>query len=156
MIKKNKTFLLTFLLGLSFSTVALDFFQTKALAEQGNANAQYNLGRIYEGRSANDSVHDIRTDDNQALKWYKKVAEQGHIEAQYDVGYMYEVGQGVLEDYQQAIKWYSKSAKQGNNKAKDKLKTAPIDVGTSVVASDPKSILKPKSNFWIIVLETFA
>ena len=49
-------------------------------AEQGDAEAQYKLGFMYEG---SDSVPE---DYAEAAKWYRKAAEQGHVEAQYGLG----------------------------------------------------------------------
>ena len=66
-------------------------------AEQGHANAQYNLGVMYEdGEGA---------DDKEAVKWYRKAADQGHAFAQFNLGVMYHNGQGVPEDYVTAYAW---------------------------------------------------
>ena len=49
-------------------------------AEQGLANAQYNLGRMYSlGQGVNQ-------DDKQAAEWVTRAAEQGHAEAQLVLG----------------------------------------------------------------------
>jgi len=46
-------------------------------AEQGHADAQYNLGELYNrGRG-------VKKNKNIALKWYKAAAEQGHVKAKY-------------------------------------------------------------------------
>ncbi len=43
----------------------------RPLAEQGNAEAQFNLGGMYrQGRG-------VPQDDAEAMKWYRKAAEQG-------------------------------------------------------------------------------
>ena len=98
-----KTKQLTFLLALTFlflfsgsSVVFGDDFQdamdaynrqdyetayklTLPSAEQGNANAQYNLGNMYnEGKG-------VPQDYKEAAKWWKLAAEQGHEEAQYNL-----------------------------------------------------------------------
>jgi TPR repeat protein len=44
-------------------------------AEQGHAEAQYELGLIYE------FGHGVKKDIPQAVKWYRKAAEQGHAKA---------------------------------------------------------------------------
>ncbi len=77
------------------------------LAEQGNANAQYNLGQIY--KRGQGVPKDIKT----ALKWYTLAAEQGDAYAQFNLGVMYEMGRGVLQDYKTAVKWYRLAAEQG-------------------------------------------
>ena len=76
-------------------------------AEQGNVDAQFNLGVMYEnGRG-------VRQDYIQAVQWYRKAAEQGIAQAQYNLGLMYRNGQGVRQDYAQAEQWYRKAAEQG-------------------------------------------
>lgn len=43
----------------------------KPLAEQGDAVAQYNLGKMYR------KGHGVSKDGKKAAKWYRKAAEQG-------------------------------------------------------------------------------
>ncbi len=94
---------------------ASDFRQTLQLAEQGYAEAQYNLGVMY------DSGRGVRQDYTEAVKWYREAAEQGDIEAQYNLGAMYYNGQGVRKDYAEAIRWFHKAAEQGNTGAQYNL-----------------------------------
>jgi TPR repeat protein len=77
-------------------------------AEQGNANAQYNLGMMYDNGSG------VEKNKVEAVKWYRKAAEQGYANAQYNLGVMYECGSGVEENEIEALKWYRKAAEQGN------------------------------------------
>ncbi|MBJ7592575.1 sel1 repeat family protein [Aeromonas veronii] len=79
-------------------------------AEQGDANAQYNLGSMYF------DVRGVSQDYKQAVAWYRKAAEQGHAKAQLNIGFMYANGIGVSQDYKQAVAWYRKAAEQGNAK----------------------------------------
>ena len=44
-----------------------------SLAEQGNANAQFNLGLIYY------SGNSVAKNDKTAVNWYTKAAEQGDV-----------------------------------------------------------------------------
>ena len=68
-------------------------------AEQGHAEAQYNLGVMYEdGRG-------VPRDYTAAMSWFRKAAEQGEAKAQFNVGIMYAHGQGVPRDDVQAHKW---------------------------------------------------
>ena len=77
------------------------------LAEQGNAEAQHNLGIMYyQGKG-------VHQDYKEAVKWYTFSAEHGHAPAQYNLGDMYSKGQGVPQDYKTAVKWYTLSAEQG-------------------------------------------
>ena len=62
-----------------------------ALAEQGDANAQYNLGVMYgKGRG-------VPQDAAEAVKWYRLATEQGVAEAQTNLGVMYGIGEGVIQ-----------------------------------------------------------
>ncbi len=75
----------------------------KPLAEQGDAEAQYNLGGMYaEGRG-------VAQDYGEATKWFRKAAEQGHAEAQYNLGGMYFRGRGVPRDFVLAHMWFNLS-----------------------------------------------
>jgi len=92
-----------------------DFESVKKAAEQGNANAQYNLGVCYaEGKG-------VKQDYTEAVKWFVKAAGQGNAEAQFNIGFLYERGTGVNKDYTEAIKWYKKAAEQGISEAQFKL-----------------------------------
>jgi TPR repeat protein len=69
-------------------------------AEQGLAEARYNLGIMYaEGRR-------VPKDFAEAVKWYRKAAEQGHVGAQFNLGIMYRKGEGVPQDDAEAAKWF--------------------------------------------------
>lgn len=76
-------------------------------AEQGNADAQYELGWNYENGNG------VEQNLEEAVKWYRKAAEQGHCYAQFNLGVCYENGDGVEEDYEEAIKWYRNAAENG-------------------------------------------
>ena len=79
----------------------------RPLAEQGNADAQADLGWMYaQGQGAPQ-------DYAQAVVWLRKAADQGNSFAQNNLGVMYELGQGVPQDYAQAVAWYRKAADQG-------------------------------------------
>ena len=81
---------------------ALRFF--RPLAEKGNADAQFNLGYMYNrGRG-------VPQDYVQAVSWYRKAAEQGDASAQLNLGFMYANGQGVPQDYVQAHMWVNLAA----------------------------------------------
>lgn len=81
---------------------------TKA-AEQGDADAQYQVGNAY------DLGQGVAQDRKKAIEWYTKAAAQGHASAQNSIGAAYQFGWGaVRQDYKKAIEWYTKSAEQGN------------------------------------------
>ena len=62
---------------------------TRALAEQGNAEAQFSLGVAY------DTGQGVAQDSAEALRWYRLAADQGPTEAQFNLGVMYDDGKGV-------------------------------------------------------------
>ena len=80
----------------------------KPLAEQGNVDAQYNLGKMY--RNGDGVAQDYKT----AVKWYTLAAEQGDADAQTNLGAMYDKGQGVAQDYVKAHMWFNIAAIDGN------------------------------------------
>mgnify|MGYP001359154453 CR=1 FL=1 len=79
----------------------------KKMADQGDANAQNNLGWMYAKGEG------VRKNSKEAIKWYRKAADQGDAQAQYNLGLMYSNGKGVPEDDVEAVKWYRKAADQG-------------------------------------------
>lgn len=92
-----------------------DVASTRRAAEQGDADAQSNLGFMFEkGRG-------VPQDYAQAVYWYCKAAEQGNAVAQNNLGFLYCKGLGVPQDYPQAVSWFRKAAEQGNARAQDNL-----------------------------------
>ena len=89
------------------ATNSLD--QLRALANSGDAGAQYRLGEVY----------DHRLDRAEAAKWYRLAADQGNADAQHELGLMYSLGLGVERDDAEAAKWYRK-AKESYRKAAEK------------------------------------
>jgi TPR repeat protein len=82
-------------------------------AEQGDAEAQFNLGSLYyQGLG-------VSQDYKEAVKWLLKAAEQGHIFSQATLGTVYAEGvQGVVpKEPPRALMWYIKAAAQGDMEA---------------------------------------
>ena len=73
----------------------------RPLAEQGDADAQFNLGVMY------DNGRGVTQDYAEAVKWYRRAAQQDLGEAQTNLGVMYQNGRGVTQDYVQAHMWYN-------------------------------------------------
>ena len=90
------------------SKKASELSDLRTKAEQGDAEAQYNLGFMYR---FGDGVPE---DHKEAVKSFRKAAEQGHAGAQFILGHMYEKGKGVPEDHKEAAKLYRKAAEQGH------------------------------------------
>jgi hypothetical protein len=88
-----------------------EFLRFKKAAEQGDAQAQFNLGVCYaNGRG-------VAKDEKEAAKWFQKAAEQGQTKAQLYLGVYYTKGQGVAKDEKEAVKWIQKAAEQGHAEA---------------------------------------
>jgi TPR repeat protein len=81
------------------------------LAELGDAEAQYNLGVMY------DEGAGMKQDMAAAAGWYRKAAEQGFVDAQTNLGIMYYHGQGVARDHTEAARWFRQAADQGDSEA---------------------------------------
>ena len=85
------------------------------LAEQGDAQAQYNLGvMVAKGEG-------ITQDINLAINLFRLAAEQGFARAQYNLGVLYDEGLGIPKDHQEALKWFQLSAEQGLAQAQKEM-----------------------------------
>ncbi len=87
----------------------------RPLAEQGLAEAQYNMGLMY------DEGQGVSQDYKEAFKWYILSAEQGDVKAQYNLGVMHYNGKGVVQDYSEALKWWRLAAEQDRAEAQFNL-----------------------------------
>ena len=99
----------------TYDTPNEGFETVKAKAEQGDAEAQLNLGYCYTNGIG------VPLDMEEAVKWYRMSAEQGNAEAQLNLGECYANGDGVLQDKEEAVKWYRMSGEQGNTLAQWRL-----------------------------------
>ncbi len=84
------------------------FRELKPLAEQGNADAQLILGKMYMKGDG------VLKDPDQAMKWFKASGAQGNADAQFFVGSMYLMPR---KDIAEGVKWLRVSAEQGNQDA---------------------------------------
>jgi len=95
-----------------YSNAAISF---RKAADQGNAEAQFNLALMYEeGRG-------VTKDDEQAAMWYSKAAEQDYARAQFNLGKMLSEGKGGHQDNIEAYKWLSLAKDKDVNGAKADL-----------------------------------
>lgn len=91
------------------STAQTDPASLQKLADEGDSNAQLNLGNYYA------TPHNAAPDLEQAQIWYRKAADQGNAEAQYRLGDLYYRGKGGLkQSYEEAYFWFILSAKPGS------------------------------------------
>jgi len=87
----------------------------RPLADQGDARAQFQLGRMYA------SGHGLPQDHVAAVSWFRLAAEQGNADAQRNLGIMYKRGRGVLTDNAEAAAWFRLAAEQGDPAAQTDL-----------------------------------
>ena len=86
-----------------------------AMAREGDASAQYNLGTLYNhGRG-------VQKDYPEAASWYRLAAQQGNANACYALGVLYQLGQGVDRDETEAARLYETAAHAGNAAAQYNL-----------------------------------
>ncbi|MGI9296864.1 MAG: trypsin-like peptidase domain-containing protein [Gammaproteobacteria bacterium] len=95
--------------------VADSYECTRSLAEAGIAEAQFNLGVLY------DNGEGVAEDDREAARWFRLAAEQGNAKAQFNLGNSYYNGEGVVTSKREAVRWYRLAAEQGNAKAQNNL-----------------------------------
>jgi TPR repeat protein len=81
-------------------------------AEQGNAEAQFNLGYCYcKGQG-------VAKDAIDGMYWLRRAAEQNNSQAQLNLGVCYAMGDGTPKDLVEACKWMLLASWQGEEKAK--------------------------------------
>jgi len=140
--------------------------ELKQKALQGDKNAQYDLGVMYQNgdfvtqdhvkavewleHSANkghlDAMNafsrmylegtDIYQDCPLALKFVKKLIAYDNAEGQFIFGRCYDNGWGVNKNEKEAEKWYQKSAVQGYEPARKKLR---VDISKDETKGDDKN-----------------
>ena len=84
-----------------------DIAKIRILADQGDADAQYEIGEHY---SPND--------DELAVEWYRKAAEQGHVNAQYVLSWqMLNERDYTKAEKEESEKWERMAAEGGHPEA---------------------------------------
>lgn len=122
-----------------------DIEKLQKAAEQGDADAQYNLSiRCFHGNGVNQNYE-------KSIYWASKATEQGYADAeewlwelyllgdeklfnittkhaeqgdswsQYRLGHIYKYGTGLEKDYEKTLYWFTKAAEQGNTDAQYNL-----------------------------------
>lgn len=82
-----------------------------ALAQRGNAEANFNLGILHEdGLGVPQSIQ-------AAVEYYEKAAVAGSSKAQYRLGLLYSVGAKIARDAVKAERWLAAAAAQGDQDA---------------------------------------
>src|ERR1700733_9721801 len=88
--------------------VAFRFFTASASA--GNANAQYQLGRMFA------RGHGVISNAPDAVTWFRRAAEQGHAASQFELSLAYARGHSP-ERLSEFRNWYRIAADHDSNSA---------------------------------------
>ncbi len=88
-----------------------DLAKLEVLANLGDTEAQYQLGRNYL------SGNGTGKDPKKAGFWFNKAARNGHIISQRILATMYYNGIGLLQAPAHALKWFRKAAENGDTVA---------------------------------------
>jgi len=99
----------------------------------GDADAQFNLGRIYGKATGTYAKARAATqDDVEAVKWYRRSAEQGYRPAQFNLAEIYAEGsRDVPRDDVLAYFWMSLAASGGEPAAVQKLERYAAQITTT-------------------------
>ncbi len=90
---------------------ATAFRELRPLAESGDADAQYWVGRML------DLGQGTERNSEEAAEWLHRAAVQGQDDAQFALGLLYEMGRGVEWSPAEAYRWIREAAARGNTHA---------------------------------------
>lgn len=96
------------------------FFWIRKAAEQGNANSQLQLARMYQAGTGSPKNPRL------AVTWLRAAADQGHKDAQFQLAMAYQLGQGVDRSDDQAYFWMLVSSASGSQGAAQALQAGAI------------------------------
>ncbi len=77
------------------------------LAQEGAAEAQNNLGFLYQ------HGYGVKRNYALAVDWYKRAAQKKLPEAEHNLGMLNYLGHGMGQDFNEAKRWFEKAAKGG-------------------------------------------
>ena len=106
------------------------------LAEHGNADAQYNLGFMYENGIG------LKKSDYWAFLWTNKAAQLGQTNAQFALGNMYRTGAGIVKDSKQTVKWFKEAGGKGHASAQ-------FNLGAMYINGDAVDKSLKDAKYWI-------
>ena len=118
------------------SEISAEFRGWLALANNGDAGAQLQVGTLY------DQGEGVANNPQQAVAWFRAAALQGNAHAQHYLGLMYAKGRGTVKDDVLAAEWFGKAAEQGFAKAQYQLGKAYAE-GVGVEKNSENSL------FWL-------
>ena len=97
------------------------FEELLALAESGDAVAQYRLAYSYEYGNVWEAEESLSIDPEIAFYWYECSANQGYICAERALAFCYFNSYGCEKDYKKSFEWSLKAAAQGSTRAEKLL-----------------------------------
>ncbi|VAX09231.1 hypothetical protein MNBD_GAMMA25-2019 [hydrothermal vent metagenome] len=102
-----------FFLGVLYESASNDQYKAvhwyKQAAEQGNKDAQHNLGLAYARGQG------VKKDASEAVKWWRSAGMQGNSDSQYNLGIIYATGAtGVSQNFREAKRWWLLAAANGD------------------------------------------
>ncbi len=105
----------------SFShTVYLQpYSKLRQAAEQGDAQAQYDLAYLYYKSGVDPDISGVARSERQAAHWYREAAMQGHARAQYNMAVLHLQGHGVERDPVVAYAWLLLASGNGHEGSAD-------------------------------------
>ncbi len=109
------------------------------MAQQGDAEAQYRLGKLYRD---GDGVH---PSDKDAEDWFHRAAEQKYVPALSALGAQYWAGSGgVKQDYSKAYFWYDLALALGDENADSQLQVLATEL-----TQDEVAVVHKQANDWL-------
>ena len=121
------------------TALAAPIQQLHKQAEKGDAEAQFNLGLLY------DRGQGVPKDKREALRWYRLAAMQGDAFAQNALGDNYWEGTGVPKDDREAVRWWRLAVDKGFVPAQHSLGKI-LSEGGQGVPSD-----KAQAYMWLLL-----
>lgn len=112
--------------------IALKIWQP--LAEQGNAHAQFYMGKLYEIGSVS-----IPQNWDKAFYWYEKSATHGSTIAGYHLAQLFDEGRGTLPNKQKAFFWYQQAATSNHAPSQSQLSLMYLQ-GIGIVKDNDKAL----------------
>ena len=84
----------------------------KPYAEEGDPEAQYNIGWMYL------NGYGLMMNDQRALEWWERASDQGHLDATFSIAMLYSLGEGrVQKDMGKALDYYLMAVEGGHEDA---------------------------------------
>jgi putative methionine-R-sulfoxide reductase with GAF domain len=114
------------------------FDDLRQLADQGDAEAQYEVGARYRNGEG------VVQDDARAAEWFQRAADQGHLYAQGALGAAYWAGRGVPKDLNKSYFWSSIAANQGDETSGSRLQGLALSMTQSQLAA-----AQSQANDWL-------